>query len=234
MKKELLILGLLLGVIFLSKAQNMDDRLIVESCDDFTPDGKGTNHQWSKTQWVNLSALNAESAYSTRVKVLYSTAGMYFLFDNQDQKIVSTISSDNENLWTEDVVEVFLWTDEKYPMYFEYEISPRNFELPILIPKVGEKFLGWLPWHYEGDRRTKHQTHIAKEGAQVVGWTAEFFIPYELLSPLGNVPPTAGTLWRANMYRIDYDQEQPVWWAWRPIVNNFHDHKLFGTFEFKP
>ena len=36
------------------------------------------------------------------------------------------------DLWNEDVFEVFLWTDERYPVYFEYEISPLNHELPIL------------------------------------------------------------------------------------------------------
>ena len=233
MKRELSILGLLLGISLFSSAQNMEDRLVIISCDDFPLDGRGTNTQWLNTQWVNLTSLNAESAYMTQVKILYSQTGIYFLFDNQDQQIISTISEDNEDLWTEDVVEVFLWTDEDYPMYFEYELSPRNFELPILIPKVGERFLGWLPWHYDGDRKTKHQTHIAKEGEQITGWTAEFYIPYQLLTPLNNVPPKPGTQWRANMYRIDYDKEQPVWWAWQPIVNNFHDHQLFGTFEFK-
>ena len=40
-----------------------------------------------------------------------------------------------------DVFEVFLWTDEKQPIYFEYEISPLGYELPILVPNFGGKFL---------------------------------------------------------------------------------------------
>ena len=39
------------------------------------------------------------------------------------------------DLWNEDVFEVFLWTDERYPVYLEYEISPLNHELPILDPE---------------------------------------------------------------------------------------------------
>ena len=31
------------------------------------------------------------------------------------------------------------------------------------------------------------------------GWRAEVFIPFELLNPLRNVPPKAGTRWRANL-----------------------------------
>ena len=64
------------------------------------------------------------------------------------------------DLWNEDVFEVFLWTDERYPVYFEYEISPLNRELPILIPNFGGQFLGWRPWHYERDRLTRKATSI--------------------------------------------------------------------------
>jgi len=210
-----------------------DKTLQINRSADFDIDGKGTAEQWSKTDWVPLNPLNAELAYDTRVKVLYSESGMYFLFQNEDEKITATLEEDNLDLYNEDVVEVFLWTDEQYPMYFEYELSPLNYQLPILIPKVGKDFMGWLPWHYEGDRVTRHLTHIQEEGDKITGWIAEFFIPYELLKPLNRVPPQTGTKWRANMYRIDYDKKQPVWWSWQPIVNNFHDHELFGTFEFQ-
>ena len=54
--------------------------------------------------------------------------------------------------------EVFLWTDERDPVYFEYEISPLGRELPIMVPNIDGKFLGWLPWHYEGDRKIRKAT----------------------------------------------------------------------------
>ena len=53
-------------------------------------------------------------------------------------------------------------------------------------------------------------------GGSVSGWMAEFFIPYKLLVPLNNVPPVSGTKWRANMYRIDYDNGTK-YFAWQKI-----------------
>jgi hypothetical protein len=91
--------------------------------------------------------------------------------------------------------------------------------------------LGWRPWHYEGERKTRHSTHIEKKDGKVVSWTAEFFIPYKLLEPLRNVPPTKGMKWRANFYRIDYDKGQSSW-TWKPITKNFHDYERFGTIIF--
>ena len=92
------------------------------------------------------------------------------------------------NLWKEDVYEFFLWPDEATPIYFEYEISPLGRELPILVPNLGGEFLGWRPWHYEGERKTRKAVSVrggeVTTGAAIKGWTAEVFVPYELLSPL--------------------------------------------------
>ncbi len=119
-----------------------------------------------------------------------------------------------------------LWTGEDFPVYFEYEISPLNYELPIMVPNNKGHFFGWLPWHYEGERKTRHATSVSDKG-----WMAEFFIPFKLLSPLPQVPPKPGTEWRANMYRIDYDQGQTLF-SWQKTTRTFHEYNQFGTFIF--
>ena len=90
--------------------------------------------------------------------MLYSKTGLYFLMEGTDRKLTATMTEDFMDLWNEDVFEVFLWTDERYPVYFEYEISPLNRELAIIIPNFGGQFLGWRPWHYEKDRLTRKAT----------------------------------------------------------------------------
>jgi hypothetical protein len=140
------------------------------------------------------------------------------------------------NLWEEDVFEVFLWTDERFPVYFEYEISPLGYELPILIPNFDGEFLGWRPWRYEGERRTRKATATVEgpkePGASVKGWTAEVFVPYALLEPLQNVPPKAGTRWRANFYRVDHDDGSKTAWDWARVGPSFHEFEAFGTLLF--
>ena len=150
---------------------------------------------------------------------------------SEDPTITATLQKDFEDLYNEDVVEFFFWTDENHPLYFEYELSPLNHELAILVPNHQGVFFGWAPWHYEGERLTRHKTTILKSGDQTTGWVAECFIPYTLLKPLGNVPPKKGTTWIANMYRLDYDNDQTRW-SWQPIRKNFHDYNRFGTILF--
>ncbi|MEJ2637419.1 MAG: carbohydrate-binding family 9-like protein, partial [Calditrichia bacterium] len=207
-------LGIFLISIFMITAvkggENMSSEVMVKKCKNFKITGNGSSAEWDKTDWIDILPIkNNTRNLATQAKVLYSDSGLYFLYRCADEKLTATMNADFMDLWNEDVVEVFLWPDEQFPIYFEYEISPLNHELPILVPNLNGKLLGWRPWHYEGDRRTQHETGIQggekKSGADISGWTAEFFIPYKLLEPLGNMPPKSGTRWRANMYRCDYD-----------------------------
>lgn len=202
------------------------DVLKINSVHDFILSGKGDAQEWKKAEWTELPHRAGLNMYTTRVKLLYSETGVYGLFYCEDRRITSTLREDFSDLYNEDVVEVFFWTDERMPLYFEYELSPHNFELPILVPNSHGDFFGWRPWHYEGNRMTRHSTDITEKS-----WTAEFFIPYTLLKPLQQVPPTKGTRWRGNFYRIDYDEGSSEW-SWQLTQSNFHDFEKFGTLLF--
>jgi Carbohydrate family 9 binding domain-like len=245
MKRNLLFKLFLLCLVL--SGQNVNNILLavspepgsitVKKCQDFKITGDGRSDNWKSTGWVNVVQQGSDpSVYQTKVKVLYSGTGIYFLFDCEDKKLTSTMRADNLDLYNEDVVEVFLWTDENFPVYFEYELSPLNFELPIIVPNNKGTFFGWLPWHYEGEKKTQHETTAIggkkESGSIVKGWIAEFFIPYKLLAPLNQVPPVSGTKWRANMYRIDYDNGA-THFAWQKITKSFHEYNNFGTFVFE-
>ena len=212
--------------------------LKVAATSDFTVTGDGSAAAWSKAEWVPLVKREEKGRDDeTRFKMLHSPKGLYFLMQGADKKVTSTMREDYSDLWKEDVYEVFLWPDEKSALYFEYEISPLGFELPILVPNFDGKFLGWRPWHYEGERKIQKATSVQggskTSGSVATGWTAEFFIPYALLTPLQNVPPKPGTTWRANFYRVDHDDGQRQAWDWSRVGPSFHDIQNFGVLTFE-
>jgi hypothetical protein len=212
--------------------------LVVKRCEDFVIDGQGGAEAWSQANWTALNRRpGGKLDYVTRIKMLYSGKGIYVLFEGTDQKLTATMTKDFDPLWTEDVYECFFWTDEEHPIYFEYEISPLGFELPILVPNLKGRFLGWRPWMYEGDRKTQKATfgfgQPMVSGGEVEKWCAEVFIPFQLLEPLGNVPPQSGTQWRANFYRMDYDDQKTTAWDWARVGPSFHDFPKFGTLKFE-
>lgn len=226
-----LLTALIVSALELSAQKKPD--LIVRHTTDFELTGDGASSSWQKADWITMPKRKGTSTYQTRAKLMYSETGIYGVFDCSDQKITATLKEDFADLYKEDVIEVFFWTDESTPLYFEYELSPLNYELPILVPNFGGNFFGWRPWHYDEARKTRHATQIIKgKDGNVTGWIGEFFIPYALLKPLQNVPPKSGTTWRANLYRIDYDEAYSSW-TWQPVQTNFHDFERFGTIQFE-
>lgn len=214
------------------------DTIIVRNTIDFNFTGDGESEQWKAAQW-NVIPLRRDSLNEkeTKFKTLYSDKGIYFLFSNQDAVLSASKRSDFDSLWLEDVNEVFLWPDTSNTIYFEYEISPLNYELPILVPNFNGKFLGWRPWLYTNDRKIRHFTKVIggnkQSGSKIKSWMSEFFIPYALLAPLQNVPPKRGSVWRANMYRIDYDNNKAAVWSWQKTETNFHQFEKFGKLIFE-
>jgi len=228
----------LICLLFSEAVAEDPDTIAVQRTADFAINGKGDNPNWTAAEWHTMPFRSADgSNLLTRLKCLYSGKGLYFLFHCRDRKITASMDSDFADLWKEDVVELFLWPDTSFPIYFEYELSPLNHELVLLVPNLRGDFWGWRPWHYEGERRAVHLTAAGggplSSGAKIDFWTAEIFIPYALLKPLSNVPPQPGAVWRANFYRGDYDSGKWVYWAWRPIEKRFHEFQKFGRLIFQ-
>jgi len=221
----------------LSRAQSALDReatIVVSHTADFEITGDGRAASWKAAQWIDIPHLEGPSTYNTRVKLLYSDKGLYTLFNCEDRNITSTMNNDFDSLWREDVVEIFLWPDETYPLYLEYELSPRNRELILLIPQLNGVVGGWMPWGYTGKKRTRKATSIVVDArGKTTAWIGEFFIPYALMHPLQNVPPTKGTRWKGNIYRCDYDDPKASYWAWQPVGDSFHEYLKYGTFVFE-
>ena len=210
----------------------------VRKVEDFKVTGSGGAEAWQKAKWEEMKKEGKGAhTYFSRFKMVYSSTGLYVFFSGSDEWLTATMKKDFMDLWLEDVFEVFLWPDEQHPLYFEYEISPLNHELPLLVTNISNRIMGWLPWHYSGDRKVQKKTGVignSKEpGAVIKGWSAEFFIPFKLLEPLLGSLPKAGDRWRANFYRVDYDGGKTTKWEWSPVEGDFHRPRDFGTIVFR-
>lgn len=217
--------------------------ITIKKTGDFDITGDGAAGNWNETEWISLAQrTNRENVqnYTTKAKVLYSNTGLYVLFHSKDNRVTTPFTKNYEELWLGDVVEVFLWTNKSEPNYFEYEISPLDYELPLIVSNLDGELLHWLPFENSynsgSGRKVRHKTTVIngkkENGAAIEGWTAEIFIPFKLLHPLENIYPASGTTWRANLYRIDYDGGETLW-SWSPFRENFHDYHHFGTFRFE-
>ncbi|QNF35378.1 carbohydrate-binding family 9-like protein [Adhaeribacter swui] len=223
-------------------AQKADSsQLIIKKTPDFTVTGEGKSPNWAKTKWVSMPVQEtAGEKLNTKAKILYSETGIYFLFHCEDQKLTATFEEDGKPLYKEDVVEVFLWPDPAIPAYLEYELSPLNYELVLMIINKDGKFSGWRPSSYTGKRQIQHATSVQggekKSQAAIKSWMGEIFIPFSLLQPMVLGAPAPGSKWRANFYRIDHDKGYTTG-SWQKTTPNkpanFHEFNKFGTFVFE-
>ena len=141
--KTLLISFVFSMVLVINVKAQPDDAstMTVKKTKDFSLTGLGDAAAWKTTSFTKLQKkLSTGVNYSTQFKILYSDSGIYCLYICEDSIITSTLKEDFADLYNEDVVEAFFWPDEKSVLYFEYELSPWNYELPILVPNNNGKF----------------------------------------------------------------------------------------------
>lgn len=222
----------------INKNPQADKSLSVIFCEDFELNGKGDHQQWEKTDWIKMPNRDGvKDSYETKFKILYSEKGIYMLGYCEDNLISTQYNKDQDDIWNADVFEVFFHTEPSAPLYFEYEINPLNTELVLLIPNNNGEFIGWAPWHYEGDRKVRKSVHIQggkpEPSAKITSWTAEMFFPYALLKGFKNVPPKPGTTWKGNFYRMDYDTGKRYSWSWAPVEKSFHEYSKYWPIVFK-
>lgn len=138
---------------------------IVKKTGDFELNGDGSAEEWNQTQWIDITQRNLTDntpEMETKMKLLYSETGLYVLFQNEDNLVTTPFTKDYENLWLGDVVEVFLWTNQSAPDYFEYEVTPLNYELPLIVSNKDGELLSWIPFEdtYREGRKVRHKTSV--------------------------------------------------------------------------
>jgi hypothetical protein len=237
----------ILGVMLVNPAVKSDpttkypsetEPLLVKKCNDFNITGEGSNPEWNKATWHQLIKLDQGGKdYDSRFKIIYSQKGIYLLFSGKDDKIATNFNKDFGNLYEGDVFEVFFHPDPKLPLYLEYEVNQLDKELVLIVPNLNGKYQGWIPWNYENERKVIKKVYLnggkPESNGAIKSWSVELFFPYQLFSPLSNVPPEKGSIWNANFYRLDYDSGKMIKWAWTPVKESFHEFEKYKPIQFE-
>jgi hypothetical protein len=148
----------------------------------------------------------------TLFKAAYNEEGINFSFYCEDDDIFSTMTEFNDNLYEEDVVEIFISCDRKLKKYIEIEISPLE---NILQLKITNDLKG----HFEKEY-IKEDIIIRKITKDEKGWLAEFFVPFKFLSYIGK----KGDKWLFNAYRIDRSNNGFNFYALNPTLKAEYHH----------
>ena len=175
-----------------------------------TIDGHLDEFAWESAAQINsfdriLSDYNLV-LHPTRARMLWDAENFYFAFVCQDADIWAIYENEDDKLWEEEVVEVFIDPDGDGRNYLELEVNPQNTVVDLNILQMKPTWEADMDWDIAG-----LQTAVFVHGTvndslgQDLGWTVEIAIPWAAMAARigGGGRPEPGDTWRLNLYRIE-------------------------------
>lgn len=209
-------------------------------------DGKIDEAAWSKAKEFTMTETNTGKPVPRKstVKFLWDDQYLYAAFYCEDPDAWATYTKEDDKLWEEEVVELFIDPDGNGSSYYEVEWNPVNARVDLIAVNAGQRkngaIQGWFDWDF---KNMKNATFVKgdglKEGTNDEYWTCEIAIPFEDLWELQQIPPKDGDKWRLNAYRIERGKSgktpEDDWYAaFSPTLRgSFHTPWRFGTITFK-
>ena len=173
---------------------------------------------WESADYAPLCDVvtGAVPTLTTKVAAFYNERGLFVRFVCEDNGIVATMTSFNDPIYEEDVVEMFLDDDGDPATYYEFNVSPIGTHLHYVVMAPNIKF-------------ARIEDHIKSRVSVTENlWTATVFVPASEFTR----PPQKGRVWRGNFYRIDRG-ETDEYSALSPTGKvQFHSPAHFLTIRF--
>jgi hypothetical protein len=212
----LLLAGLWAGAAPLSAGQALTDDGLVSyypvsrASGPIAIDGQLDEFSWQSAEQVDSfeRILNDYDRvlHPTRAKMLWDDENFYFAFACKDPDIWAIYTEEDDPMWSEEVVEVFIDPDGDAENYLELEVNPLNAVVDLLIYALKPDWHSSKDWDI-ADLQTAVQVQgtVNDSISQDIGWTVEIAIPWAAMvdSVGGGGKPEIGDTWRLNLYRIE-------------------------------
>ena len=209
-----------------------------------TIDGKLDEDDWRRAVEVSMveTVTGADAPLKTTVRLLWDDNYLYAAFYCEDPDAWATLTEEDDPLWGEEVVEIFVDPQGKGLNYYELEINPINVKVDLFVINRGQKYDGtykvWKDWDFSG---LKSEVYVEGDG-KLAGtsdkfWVVEVAMPFEDFWMAENIPPENGDIWRVNLYRIERgkpdNKVDDRYYAFSPTLRpSYHTPWRFGMVYF--
>ena len=202
-------------------------------------DGRLDDPVWRAAAPVELvSSLTGEAPrYRTEARLVWDDAALYVAFDCEDDLVWARPGrKDDDALWKDEVVEIFLDPSGAGHDYVEIELSPAGVRFDARFARWRSDLSLARAW----DSRAR--TAAAVRGELTIGdappqaargWSAELALPWPAL---GLERPRAGLRWRMNLYRLETHNLRGITESSAfspPMRGDFHALDRFGWLELR-
>ena len=171
--------------------------------------------------------------FRTEAKVAWDDTALYVSFDSQDDDVWAKLDKNDDPIYGEEVVEIFVDADGDGKTYNEMQVSPKNVTFDAYFParRTGMD----LAWSSGMTTAVKVRGTLNNPDDKDDGWSAELKIPVANLAAVPHWPPLPTDKWRFNLYRLEWhtnrtNNEGSAFSP--PLVGDFHHLPRFGILEF--
>ena len=186
-----------------------------------------------------LAAAGEEPRFLTECRLLWDDEHLYVSFYCEDNDIWGTFRNRDDNICSEEVVEIFIDPAGEGWGYYEIEVSPHNVIYDLFILNRWEEgfrhsLVPLKEWDCPGlETAVVVDGELDSRKGQDRSWSVEMKIPFTSLVGAPNTPPMDGDVWRFNLYRIDRGKEKSEHQSFSATeVVDFHRPWRFGFLEF--
>ena len=181
-----------------------------------------------------LADTGGQPRQGTTVQLLWDDHHLYVAFHCHDSDIWGVTTERDQDIYNQEVVEVFVDADRDNHGYVEIEVSPLNAVLDLFMLYRDDRQRGLWDWDSEGLRTAVVvDGDPTRRGTADRSWTVEMAIPMSDFMTAPHLPPLPGDVWHLNLYRIDRGQKGDEYSAWSPPGRlNYHTPERFGRLVF--
>ena len=211
---------------------------------DITLTGKLDDPLWQQAKAVTLLGAydSAKPRFKTTARMLYNDRYLYVGYTCEDTYIWGTYTQQDDPLYMEEVVEIFISPTGNLRNYYEIEVSPLNtFTDSVVLNGRPRENTSWSNFHnlfaynMEGLLTKTFVDGALNTPGAGRSWSVEIAIPFSALIGPEPVAPKAGTKWRVNLFRVDVpEKDQVEFYAWSTIKDKSDLHRpwYFGYLQF--
>ena len=225
-----------------------------------TVDGRLDDPAWQRAAWTAdftdiEGSVRPRPPLRTRVKMLWDDRYWYVAAELEEPDLWATITQRDAVIFHDNDFELFIDPSGSTHHYFEIELNALATVWDLFLPKPyrdgGQAVNGW---DVKGlDVAVGLQGTLNDPEDRDRGWTVELAIPWTAFADSAGVtvPPRAGTQWRVNFSRVEWDRDVMAGeyrvrrdsatgklrpehnWVWSPQgLVNMHLPELWGVVQF--
>lgn len=202
-------------------------------------DGRASEPDWAlaieSPAFPMASGAAGDANKAVTVKALYDDASILLFFHVLDAGIEADKKNRDDELWTQDCVEVYLDPKADGQDYLELQVSPNNIVFDALFKT--HRTPDWKDaraFSVAGLETAVSVTGTPNKADDAdTGYDVEIRIPFASIPGFDKVPPETGSFVRANFFRMEAQGGKVVGAnAYSPTGGDFHDLAKAGRIEF--